>query len=43
MPTKGVKAYVRRNKNAVDAEAIYEGVRRSTMRFVRIKSAEQQG
>lgn len=44
MPAKGVKAYVKRNKNdAVDAEAICEGVRCPTMRFVRIKSAEQQG
>jgi len=39
-----VKAYVKRNKNdAADAEAICEAVRRPTMRFVRIKSAEQQG
>jgi transposase len=44
MPAKDVKAYVKRNKNdAADAEAICEGVRRPTMRFVRIKSAEQQG
>src|ERR1017187_7261922 len=44
MPAKGVKAYVKRNKNdAVDAEAICEGVRCPTMRFVRVKSAEQQG
>jgi len=44
MPAKDVKAYVRRNKNdAADAEAICEPVRRPTMRFVRIKSAEQQG
>jgi transposase len=44
MPAKGVKAYVKRNKNdAVDAEVICEGVRCPTMRFVRIKSAEQQG
>jgi len=33
-----------RNKNdAADAEAICEAVRRPTMRFVRAKSAEQQG
>jgi transposase len=44
MPAKDVKAYVKRNKNdAADAEAICEPVRRPTMRFVRIKSAEQQG
>jgi len=41
---KDVKAYVKRNKNdATDAEAICEAVRRPTMRFVRVKSAEQQG
>src|SRR5882762_5770734 len=40
MPAKDVKAYVKRNKNdAADAEA----VRRPTMRFVGVKSAEQQG
>ena len=44
MPAKDVKAYVKRNKNdAADAEAICEAVRRPTMRFVRIKSAEKQG
>jgi len=44
MPAKDVKAYVKRNKNdAADAEAICEAVRRPTMRFVRVKSAEQQG
>jgi transposase len=44
MPAKDVKAYVRRNKNdAADAEAICEAVRRPTMRFVPVKSAEQQG
>jgi transposase len=44
MPAKYVKAYVKRNKNdAADAEAICEAVRRPTMRFVPIKSAEQQG
>lgn len=38
-----VKAYVRRQKNdAADAEAICEAVRRPTMRFVPVKSAEQQ-
>src|SRR3974377_644835 len=44
MPAKDVKAYVKRNKNdAADADAICEAVRRPTMRFVRVKSAEQQG
>ena len=44
MPAKDVKAYVKRNKNdAADAEAICEAVRRPTMRFVRVKSAQQQG
>src|ERR1700745_285358 len=43
MPAKDVKAYVKRNKNdAADAEAICEAVSRPTMRFVRVKSAEQQ-
>src|SRR6202158_6038279 len=44
MRAKDVKAYVKRNKNdAADAEAICEAVRRPTMRFVQVKSAEQQG
>jgi transposase len=44
MPAKDVKAYVKRNKNdAADAEAICEAVRRPTMRFIEVKSAEQQG
>ncbi len=44
MPARDVKAYVKRNKNdAADAAAICEAVRRPTMRFVRIKSPEQQG
>ena len=44
MPAKDVKAYVKRNKNdAAEAEAICEAVRRPTMRFVQIKSVEQQG
>jgi transposase len=43
MPARDVKAYVKRNKNdAADAQAICEAVRRPTMRFVRVKSAEQQ-
>jgi transposase len=42
MPAK--KAYVRRNKSdTADAEAICEAVRRPTMRFVPVKSDEQQG
>ena len=44
MPAKDVKAYVKRNKNdAADTEAICEAVRRPTMRFVAVKSPEQQG
>jgi transposase len=44
MPPRDVKAYLKRNKNdAADAAAICEAVRRPTMRFVRVKSAEQQG
>ena len=44
MPAKDVKAYVKRSKNdAADAEAICEAVRRPTMRFVQVKSAEHQG
>src|SRR6059058_2652133 len=43
MPAKDVKAYVKRNNNdAADAAAICEAVRRPTMRFVRIKSTDQQ-
>ena len=43
MPAQYVKAYVKRNKNdAADAKAICEAVRRPTMRFVPIKTAEQQ-
>lgn len=43
MPPRYVKPYVKRNKNdAADAEAICEAVQRPTMRFVPIKSAEQQ-
>jgi transposase len=43
MPAKYVKAYVKRNKNdAADAEAICEAVARPTMRFVPIKTPEQQ-
>ncbi len=44
MPPRYVKPYVKRNKNdAADAEAICEAVTRPTMRFVAVKSAEQQG
>jgi transposase len=43
MPARYVKAYVKRNKtDAADAEAICEAVTRPTMRFVAVKSAEQQ-
>lgn len=43
MPAHYVKAYVKRNKNDVaDAEAICEAVTRPSMRFVGLKSAEQQ-
>jgi transposase len=43
MPPAYVKAYVKRGKNdAADAEAICEAVARPTMRFVPVKSAEQQ-
>lgn len=43
MPAQYVKAYVKRNKNdAADAEAICEAVMRPTMRFVPVKTAEQQ-
>ena len=43
MPPAYVKPYVKRGKtDAADAEAICEAVTRPTMRFVAIKSAEQQ-
>lgn len=43
MPPQYVRPYVKRNKNdATDAEAICEAVTRPTMRFVPIKSVEQQ-
>lgn len=43
MPPAYVKPYVKRQKNdAADAEAICEAVPRQTMRFVPIKSVEQQ-
>ena len=43
MPAHYVKAYLKRGKNdAADAEAICEAVTRPTMRFVAVKSREQQ-
>jgi transposase len=43
MPPGYTKAYVRRNKNdAADARAICEAVSRPSMRFVPIKTAQQQ-
>ena len=43
MPPQYVKPYVKRGKNdAADAEAICEAVTRPTMRFVGIKSPEEQ-
>ena len=43
MPAQYVKPYVKRGKNdAADAEAICEAVTRPTMRFVAVKSPEQQ-
>jgi len=43
MPPASVKPYVKRQKNdAIDAEAICEAVTRANMRFVEIKTPEQQ-
>jgi len=43
MPAQYVKAYIKRNKHdAADAEAICEAVVRPTMRFVLVKTADQQ-
>jgi transposase len=43
LPPQYVKAYVKRNKNdSADAEAICEAMSRPTMRFVPVKTAEQQ-
>ena len=43
MPAQYVKPYVKRGKNdAADAEAICEAVARPTMRFVAVKTPEQQ-
>jgi transposase len=44
IPPSCVKAYVKRGKSdALDAEAISEAVQRPTMRFVPVKTFEQQG
>ena len=44
LPANYVKPYVKRGKNdEIDAEAVWEGLERPTMRFVPIKSREQQG
>ncbi|WP_174872557.1 IS110 family transposase [Pectobacterium polaris] len=44
IPPQYVKPYVKTNKtDAADAEAICEAVTRPNMRFVQIKTAEQQG
>jgi len=43
LPPQLVKPYVKRNKNdARDAEALCEAMSRPTMRFVRVKTAEEQ-
>ena len=43
MPANYVKPYVKRGKtDAVDAEGICEAVRQPTMRFVEIKTEDQQ-
>jgi len=43
MPPQYVKAYVKRNKNdAADAAAICEAVKRPSMRFVPVKTIDQQ-
>jgi transposase len=43
IPAQLVKPYVKRGKNdAADAEALCEAMSRPTMRFVPVKSAEQQ-
>lgn len=44
MPPSYVKPYLKRQKiDMADAEAICEAVTRPTMRFVPVKSPEQQG
>ena len=43
LPPQYVKPYVKRGKNdAADAEALCEAMSRPTMRFVPVKTAEQQ-
>jgi transposase len=43
MPPQYIKAYVKRGKNdAIDAEAICEAMSRPSMRFVPVKTVEQQ-
>jgi len=43
MPPQYVKPYVKRNKNySADAEACWEAVQRPGMRFVPVKTAQQQ-
>jgi transposase len=43
MPPQYIKAYVKRGKNdAIDAEAICEAMSRPTMRFVPVKTVDQQ-
>ena len=43
IPPQFVKPYVKRNKNdAADTEAVCEAMSRPTMRFVPVKTAEQQ-
>ena len=42
MPPAYVRPYVKRQKNAADAEAICEAVTRANMRFVETKTPEQQ-
>ena len=43
MPARYVKPYVKRNKNdGADAEAMREAVTRPNMRFVEVKTLEQQ-
>lgn len=44
MPARYVKAYVKRNKtDGRDAEAVCEAMQRPSMRFVPVKSVDQQG
>jgi transposase len=43
IPPAYVKPFVKRQKNdSIDAEAIYEAARRPSMRFVAVKSEQQQ-